>query len=93
MRVASLPEFFRPILWSYDMRQIDIWRDKKTIIVQSLNYGDLEHWQWLVRTYGREEIKKLLAEIPITEFRPRVRRLIMLIFGIEVFSHASRSTH
>lgn len=88
-----LPDFFRPLLWSYDIRRIDPQRDRKTIIVQALNYGDLEHWQWLVRTYGREGVRAVLQALPATELRSRVRRLVMLIFSIDAFSHASRSAH
>lgn len=90
---VSLPDFFRPILWSYDIRRIDVARDRKAIIVQALNYGDLEHWRWLVHTYGKEEIRKVLAGLPMTEFRSRVRRLIILVFSIDAFSHAPRSAY
>jgi len=90
---VSLPDFFRPLLWSYDVGRIDVQRDKRTIIVQALNYGDLEHWRWLIKAYGREGIRETLRTLPVTELRPRVQRLVMLIFGIDVFPYASRSTH
>ncbi len=88
-----VPDFFRPILWSYDVRRLDPLRDRKTIIVQALNYGDLEHWRWLVATYGREGVTEVLHDLPATELRPRVLRLVMLVFGIDAFFHASRSAH
>ncbi|MFY9463030.1 MAG: hypothetical protein WAP52_02495 [Candidatus Sungiibacteriota bacterium] len=91
--LALLPDFFRSILWSYDITRLDPSRDRKAIIVQALNYGDLEHWRWLIRAYGRAGIQEMLHALPMTELRPRVRRLVMLLFGIDTFFHASRSTH
>lgn len=91
--IRPLPDFFRPILWSYGAGGLDPARDRKTIVVQALNYGDLEHWRWLIGAYGREGIQEILRTLPATELRPRVRRLVALVFGIDAFSHAPRSAH
>ncbi|MBL7154974.1 MAG: hypothetical protein ISS88_00505 [Candidatus Portnoybacteria bacterium] len=88
----NLPSFFRPLLWSYNFDSIDLEKDKKTIIVNTINYGDLKHWRWVVKCYGKETIKKILTEIPATELRPRVRNLAALIFSIENFNYAPRGT-
>ena len=89
----KLPSFFHPLLWSYDASRIDLERDKKAIIVNALNYGDLKHWRWLVSFYGKNEVQKVIVHIPETEFRLRVRPLIALLFTIDTFNHAPRSTH
>jgi hypothetical protein len=39
MQESTLPQTFRPLLWSYDFSRIDPLKHKKTIIVQALNYG------------------------------------------------------
>ncbi len=88
----KLPAFFKPILWSYDFSKIDIERDKHTIIVNALNYGDLTHWRWLVDCYGKEEIQRVIGKAPATEFRSRVRPLIQLLFNVRHFNYALRGT-
>jgi hypothetical protein len=44
---GTVPEIFRPILWSYDFDRIDPVKHRKTLIVQAINYGSLAHWRWL----------------------------------------------
>lgn len=89
---TRLPRFFRPIFWSYDFSQIDSERDKKTVILNTLNYGDLEHWRWIIGRYGKTEVRKALQKNYITELRPRVRELVSIFFGITRFKHASRGS-
>ena len=88
----ELPQFFRSLLWSYNFSEIDSEKDKKLIIVNAINYGDLEHWRWLVRQYGKETVKNTLENIPATEIRPRALKLAALIFSLRRLNHAPRST-
>jgi len=90
---TSLPESFRPLLWSYDFLKLDVERDKKTIIIQAINYGELKHWSWIVKQYGRDTIKEILTSIPASEIKSRTRELVSIIFSISDFNYASRSTH
>jgi len=86
-----LPEFFLPLLWAYDFSFIDSERDKKRIIINTINYGQWKHWQWIVKNYGRERVKQIIENTPISEFRPRALRLISILLGIKNFKYASRS--
>lgn len=86
----QIPDFFKPILWSWDFRRIDSEKHKKTIIVNSINYGDLKHWRWIVNYYGKKQVKKVLTEIPFYELRQRVVPLVSIIFSIDKFNHAFR---
>ncbi|OGY37940.1 MAG: hypothetical protein A3E36_01580 [Candidatus Andersenbacteria bacterium RIFCSPHIGHO2_12_FULL_45_11b] len=79
---GSLPEIFRPILWSYRFEDMDIKKHKQAIIIQAINYGTLEHWRWIDRTYGREEIRKVMQEISSTTLRAHVKKLAFLLFGL-----------
>lgn len=90
MKDTSIPDFFKPLLWSYNFSKIDLERDKKVIIINTINYGDLRHWRWLFGYYGKEEIKKILESTPATELRSRVRRLVAVIFSITDFNYAPR---
>ncbi len=93
MQNGTLPETFRPLLWSYDFSRIDPLKHKKTIIVQALNYGTLAHWRWLVQSYGREGVRDELTHVPASEIKPRSLRLASLVFGVERFNYAPRGTH
>ena len=93
MTNPTLPETFRPLLWSYDFSRIDPLRHKKTIIVQALNYGTLSQWRWLIENYGREGVQDVVDHIPATELRPRSLRLASLLLGVERFNYAPRRTH
>ena len=89
----GLPVFFKPILWSYDFEKIDPDRNKKTIVVQAINYGDLKHWRWLAKTYGGNAVADILSKVPATEIKPRARRLASVLFSITNFNYAPRGSH
>ncbi|MEK9175080.1 MAG: hypothetical protein AAB795_00645 [Patescibacteria group bacterium] len=82
MSTVVLPENFKPLLWSYDISKIDLEKDKNRIIVNVINYGDLSHWRWLLKTYSIEEVKKTILSLPSSEFRPQVLKLISLLLDI-----------
>ena len=87
----TLPEYFKTVLWSYDFDAIDPAKDKKIIIINAINYGDLRHWKWLVGFYGKEAVKDVLKKISSTEIRPRVRNLVSILFSINNFNYEYRS--
>ena len=90
---SPLPATFKPLFWSYHFSALDTAEDKKTIIVQLLNYGTLAHWRWLLGEYGEAEIKRTLESIPATELKPRTRALASLIFSITTWRYAPRGTN
>ena len=93
MPKLTLPDTFRPLLWSHDFRRIDPMRHKKTIVVQTLNYGTLDQWRWLIRSYGREGVREVLAQISASELKPRALGLAALVFRTNRFNYAPRGTH
>jgi len=86
-----LPEFFSPLLWSYDFSSIDLERDKQRVVINTINYGQWKHWQWIVNYYGEENIKQFIEDTPISEFRPRALKLISILLGIKDLKYESRS--
>lgn len=90
---TQLPSFFQPILWSYNFSALDPEIHKKVIIVNTINYGDLVHWRWVIGYYGKEAVRELLKTLPASELRPRARRLAEIIFSPTHFNDALRSTH
>lgn len=93
--MTKLPEMFRPLLWSYKFEDIDPDIHYHELIVNTINYGDLAHWRWLISYYGLARLKEVLTAIPVTELRPRVRALVSLLLGIakSEFNYAPRGTH
>jgi hypothetical protein len=89
---GTIPQYFKPILWSYDIDKIDLESSKSTIIINTINYGNLQHWKWLMYHYGKDIIREVLGTVPVTSIRPRVQRLATLLFDIKTFNHAPRST-
>jgi len=90
---SPLPATFKPLFWSYHFSALNTAEDKKTIMVQLLNYGTLAHWRWLLEQYGKAEIKQTLESIPATELKPRTRALASLIFSITTWRYAPRGTN
>ncbi|MEK7203639.1 MAG: hypothetical protein AAB627_00990 [Patescibacteria group bacterium] len=86
-----LPDFFRPLMWSYDFDLLDLIKNKKIIILNTINYGDLKHWRWVINYYGKNEVKKVLESIPVWALRGRVRKLVSLIFSPDL-NYALRGT-
>lgn len=89
----GLPDFFKPLFWSYDFNSLDPVKHKKIVILNTINYGDLKHWSWIIGFYGREAVKDTLSEIPATEFRPQARNLAGIFFGLDNFNYAPRGAH
>ena len=92
-RKKNLPSYFKNVLWSYDFDSIDPMRDGKTIIINSINYGDLRHWRWMIEFYGKQAVADVLKKIPATEMRPGARNLAGALFSINKFNYEPRSSN
>lgn len=79
-------------MWSYNFNKIDSEKDKKVIIINTINYGNLEHWRWLHKTYGSKKIINILSKIPVSELRKEARELAGIIFNIKKFNYAPRGS-
>lgn len=88
----KLPKDFRFLMWGYDFNKIDPGKMRDRIIVNTLNYGNWRQWKWLADYYGRQQLKKIIQEIPKSEFRNyRALHLISLILGIQKMKYENRS--
>ena len=90
---TKTPEWIRRFYWWGDSSLLDLQTDRKTIVVQIINFGRWEHWVWLGSTYGTKTLRTIIQYIPASEFRPRALRLISLILGIRRMKYASRSDY
>ncbi len=86
----KLPPSFKPLFWSYKFSSINPEENIKTVIVNTINYGNWKHWQWLVEYYGVRRLKTTIENIPASEFRKGSLRLISLLLGIKKMKYVSR---
>ena len=56
-----LPKFLQPYLASYDLKNLDLKKDKELIITEILNKGDDKALIWLGKNYAVDEIKKVVS--------------------------------
>lgn len=91
MNKESLPSNLKPIFWSYNFAALEPEKDKQRIIINIINYGKWEDWQWLLKQYGKEELKGTIERTPVTEFRKQALKLISLLLSIEKFNNVPRS--
>ncbi len=92
-RVKNLPKFFKSILWSYDFSLVDPQKNKKRIIINSINYGEWKHLKWIIDYYGKDQVKKIIKNTPKTEFLKSPLALITLLLNIKSLKYASRSDY
>ncbi len=88
---TKLPSFFKSLFWYCDFSSLDLKENKEEIMIQTVNYGDWEHWQWLFRYYGLGESREIIRNIPASAFRKRALNLIFLLLKIKKMKYASRS--
>jgi hypothetical protein len=81
------PKIFKPLLWGLKWNALDVWEDREDIILAALNYGKLEHLRWIIKTYGKDEIRKVLSRRLETEIYPESRHLARVLFLISKFRH------
>ena len=93
MKRQHIPDFFKSVLWSYDIGRMDARDDMRVIVVQTINSGEWKHWRWILRTYGKYLIRHLVAGIPASEFRPEALALASAAFGVKKMKYASRSAY
>lgn len=79
------PEIFQPLLWGLKWNALDAREDKEDIILAALNYGNLKHLRWIIKTYGKNEIKKVLSHRLETEIYPESRNLAKVFFSVSGF--------
>ena len=91
--LARLPESFRPLMWSDRFEDVDPEKHKEEIIVNTINYGNLKHWGWIMAQYGKDEIRQILERRLVTEFNPESKNLAQLIFSVTHFRDVRGSAY
>lgn len=66
--MSKIPKNLQGILWSRNINNLDLQEDKNYIVHQILAYGVWEHYLWLFKTYGRDEVKRVFATYPSKDY-------------------------
>jgi len=72
------------VLWSYDVRDLDVARDKKYIITQVLNYGTWQDLKLLYKLYPEKDIKKVVSHPARGLWFKKVLNFWTTIFNIQL---------
>jgi len=57
---AHPPAFTQSALWSWNLSDLDVEKDKHLIITQILNFGTQKMIDWVMKTYSLPEIKEVV---------------------------------
>ena len=67
-----IPQKLQSVLWSRDIKKLDLKKDNLYIIHQILSFGRMEDLNWLLQAYTKAEIVKIFIEHPYKDY-DRVR--------------------
>ena len=79
-----IPKYIQPFLWSYNVKELDIKKNKKRIITNVLNLGSAKATSWLFKMYSKKDIKKAIADPMPGEWNAKSLNFWSLIFNITV---------
>jgi len=72
------------VLWSYDVRDLDLKKDREYIITQVLNYGTWEDLKLLYKLYSEKEIKEVVKNPRRGVWFEKVLNFWVLMFNIRL---------
>lgn len=69
-KINKIPSSFQGILWSVNIRHLDLEKDKVYIIHQVLMFGTFKQIRWLFSVYKEETIKEVFLKDPQKIYNP-----------------------
>ena len=70
MGEKAIPKKLQGILWSADVADLDLEKNRSYIVNQVLSLGTLEELSWLFKTYTREMTRKIFVNEPAKIYSP-----------------------
>ncbi|MDO8609757.1 MAG: hypothetical protein Q7R95_04360 [bacterium] len=58
----QIPKKLQSTLWSVNVNNLDLEKDKTYIIHQIFSYGSLEEIKWVMNSYSKTEIKDVFTQ-------------------------------
>lgn len=59
--VAKIPSVYKSYFWDVNFSKIDTFTDKSFIIKRFLDRGNSKAIEWLLKTYSKSDIKKVVT--------------------------------
>ena len=83
-KIKTIPSSFQGILWSVNVKNLDLEKDKVYIIHQILSYGTLEQIHWLFGVYSEGEIKRVFEDSPMKVYNfPTFNFIKNIVLGLK----------
>lgn len=60
-KIEKIPQSLQSVLWSYNLKELNLQEDKETIITQVLNYGSWRDVKWLYSVYPEKDIRAVVS--------------------------------
>jgi len=79
-----IPKKLQGILWSKNVKNLDLEKNKIYIIHQLLMYGDLDEMAWLLKTYSKKEIRRVFEQKSMKIHTPQCFNFIKnIVLGLK----------
>jgi hypothetical protein len=80
MKDGQIPDFVKPCLWSFDLNALNLEDDKQSIIFSVLNNGSEKACRWIISTYHRDTIKKIIEASIASSWDKKSLKLWSIVF-------------
>ena len=81
---TKINNLLQGILWSKDIKNLDLEKDKIYVIHQILSYGSLKQIKWLFKNYNLKEVQGVFIKYPKKTYTPSVFYFIKnFILGLQ----------
>ena len=87
---TNIPDFVRPFLWSFNVSELDIEKDKKRIITNVLNYGTKEATDWLFSIYKKSDITETIENPYPGEWSKKSLNFWSFVLGVKASNTTRR---
>lgn len=68
--MKKIPHWLQPILWSADVADLDLKKNRGYIINQILSLGTIKELKWLFKTYSRRILREIFVKKPTKIYTP-----------------------
>lgn len=78
-----IPKYIHPFLWSYDIKKLDLEKNKNRIITNILNFGTEKATKWLFKIYNEKKIKEVISDPKPGEWDKKSLNFWSIIFNVK----------
>jgi hypothetical protein len=69
------------LFWDTKLESLDFQKNKRLIVDRVLHRGTLEEWNFVKNYYGKDELIKILCELPF--IAPKEANFVKVLFNLE----------